>query len=170
MSAEVLTGKAFKFGDNISTDLICPGKYYHLRSTPMKLAEHVMEDADPDFYSKMEKGKAFIVGGDNFGLGSSREHAPLIIRLAGVNAVIVKSAARIFFRNCINVGLPIIITEEIEKIKDGDELSIDLNGGVIKNLTQNLEIKFPPLPRIMTDILNSGGLVDYIKKNKDFKL
>ncbi|MHA1491592.1 MAG: LeuD/DmdB family oxidoreductase small subunit [Promethearchaeota archaeon] len=167
----ILEGKAFKFGDDISTDLICPGRYYHLRSTPNLLAEHVMEDADPEFYHKIEKGKTFIVGGDNFGTGSSREHAPLIIKIVGVNAVIVKSAARIFFRNCINVGLPIIVSQEIEgKIEDKDILKVDFNNGIIKNITKNVNIKFPPLPKIMRDILEAGNLADYIKKNGDFKL
>ncbi|MBD3254295.1 MAG: 3-isopropylmalate dehydratase [Candidatus Lokiarchaeota archaeon] len=167
----ILKGKVFKFGDDISTDLICPGRYYHLRSTPGLLAEHVMEDADPHFYEKIEKDNTFIVGGENFGCGSSREHAPLIIKLAGVSAVIAKSAARIFYRNCINTGLPIIVSKEINgKIDQGDKLEINFEEGILENLTKNLTINFPSLPKIMMDILNAGGLANYIEVNGDFIL
>src|SRR3990170_624721 len=120
----ILTGKAWKFGDDVSTDLITPGKYFHLRSNMPEMAKHVMEDADPTFAQKMAKGD-IIVGGKNFGMGSSREHAPLAIKIAGVSAVLAKSFARIFFRNAINVGLPLVIMDT-DKIDVGDQLEIDL--------------------------------------------
>lgn len=163
-----LTGKAWKFGDNISTDLIAPGRYYHLRSNLPELAKHVLEDADPEFASKMNPGD-FVVGGGNFGLGSSREHAPLIIKLAGASAVIAKTFARIFYRNAINIGLPAIECDT-DKMQQGDELEIDLHSGKIINRTQNTEIHFSPLPPVMTNILEDGGLVAHIAKHGDFKL
>src|SRR3989304_3700380 len=128
-----MPGRAWKFGDGISTDHIAPGRYFHLRSNLPELAKHVLEDADPDFASKMSPGD-FVVGGKNFGLGSSREHAPRIIKLAGVNAVLAKSFARIFFRNAINVGLP-VLTCDTEKIDAGDELEVELTAGIIRNKT-----------------------------------
>ena len=114
----LLTGRAFKFGDNISTDHIQPGRYNYLRSNLPELAKHVLEDADPTFASRVQPGD-FVVGGNNFGLGSSREHAPIIIKMSGVNAVLAKSVARIFFRNAINVGLPILMCDT-DSIDDGD--------------------------------------------------
>lgn len=165
---EILEGKSFKFGDDISTDLIAPGRYFHLRSNLPELAKHVLEDADPGFASKVSKGD-FVVGGKNFGLGSSREHAPTIIKLAGVGAVLAKSFARIFFRNCINVGLPALICDT-DKIDDGDRLRIDLKSGLIDNLTSGTEIEFNPLPEVMIKILKDGGLVNHITKNKGFNL
>ena len=119
----LLKGRAWKFGDNISTDHITPGRYYHLRSNLPELAKHVMEDADPEFPKKMKPGD-FIVAGNNFGMGSSREHAPLALKIAGISAVIAKSYARIFYRNAINIGLPVLIadTDEIESM---DELEVD---------------------------------------------
>lgn len=164
----ILKGKAWKFGDNISTDLIAPGRYYHLRSNLPELAKHVLEDADPEFASKMNKGD-FVVGGRNFGLGSSREHAPLIIKIAGVSAVIAKKFARIFYRNAINIGLPAIECNT-ELISAGDELEVDLSSGNILNKTQNIKIPFRPLPSIMTTILMDGGLIAHIAKHGDFKL
>ncbi len=164
----VLTGKAWKFGDDISTDLICPGRYFHLRSNLEELAKHVLEDADPEFAKKLTKGD-FVVAGNNFGLGSSREHAPTIIKLAGVSAVLAKSFARIFYRNAINIGLPLVECDT-DKIEQGDELEIDLGLGVIKNKTKDIEIKAHPLPRAMLNILNDGGLLAHIEKHGDFKL
>ena len=165
---KVLKGKAWKFGDNISTDLIAPGRYFHLRSKMGELAKHTLEDADPDFVKKMNKGD-FVVGGNNFGLGSSREHAPAIIKLSGVSAVLAKSFARIFFRNAINVGLPAIICDT-DKFNVQDEVEIDLGKGKIKNLTQKFELDFSPLPDIMRDILQQGGMVNYIKKHGELKV
>ena len=160
-----LKGKVWKFGDDISTDHIAPGRLFHLRSNLPELAKHVLEDADPEFAQKMSKGD-FVVGGNNFGLGSSREHAPTIIKIAGVSAVIAKSFARIFFRNCINVGLP-VIQLDTDKLDVGDELEVDLETGILKDLTKGIELKFPALPKAMTRILNDGGLVEHIKKHGD---
>ncbi|MBI2980179.1 MAG: 3-isopropylmalate dehydratase small subunit [Chloroflexi bacterium] len=164
----MLKGKAFKFGDDISTDHIVPGRLAHLRSNLPELSKHVLEDADPTFVQRVKKGD-FVVGGKNFGLGSSREHAPLVIKLAGVSAILAKSVARIFFRNAINVGLPVLICDT-DKIKDGDELEIDLATGKIKDLTNGTELRSGKMPQIMLRILNEGGLTDYIKKYGDFVL
>jgi 3-isopropylmalate/(R)-2-methylmalate dehydratase small subunit len=164
----ILKGKTWKFGDDISTDLIAPGRYFHLRSNLPELAKHVLEDADPQFASKMNKGD-FVVGGNNFGLGSSREHAPTIIKLAGVSAVLAKSFARIFFRNAINVGLPVLICET-DKIDQEDSLEVDLAKGTIRNLTKDIELRFSPLPQVMITILNDGGLAAHIQMHGDFKL
>lgn len=164
----ILEGKAFKFGDDISTDLIAPGRYFHLRSNLPELAKHVLEDADPEFAKKIQAGD-FVVGGKNFGLGSSREHAPTIIKIAGAGAVLAKSFARIFFRNSINIGLPVLICDT-DKIDEGDSLQIDLRNGIIKDITKNIELKFNPLPEVMIKILSEGGLVEHITKNKGFNL
>lgn len=161
-------GKAWKFGNDISTDHIAPGRLFHLRSNLPELAKHVLEDADPDFAKNMTKGD-FVVGGKNFGLGSSREHAPQIIKLAGVNGVLAKSFARIFFRNAINIGL-LLIECNTDLIDQGDELEVDLENGVVKNLTQNIDIKITPLPEVMIKILNDGGLAKHIEKYGDFQL
>jgi 3-isopropylmalate/(R)-2-methylmalate dehydratase small subunit len=164
----ILKGRVWKFGDNISTDLICPGRYFHLRSNLPELAKHVLEDADPTFPQKVQKGD-FVVGGKNFGLGSSREHAPTIIKLAGVSVVLAKSFARIFFRNSINVGLPVIECDT-DKFNEGDELEIDLGKGIVKDITTGYEVNVPELPKGMLNILNDGGLVEHIKKHGDFQL
>ncbi len=163
-----MTGKAWTFGDDVSTDLICPGRLAHLRSNLPELTKHVLEDADPEFASKMSPGD-FVVGGRNFGLGSSREHAPTIIKLAGVSAVIAKSFARIFFRNCINVGLP-AIEVDTDGIEQGDDLDVDLGAGVLRNLTHGAELRFSPLPPVMRRILEDGGLAEHIRKHGDFTL
>nr|WP_290898982.1 3-isopropylmalate dehydratase small subunit [Ferroglobus sp.] len=164
----ILKGRAWKFGDNITTDHITPGRYYHLRSKIEELAKHVMEDADPDFMKKFSKGD-FVVAGKNFGMGSSREHAPLALKVAGVSAVIAKSFARIFYRNAINVGLPVLIADT-DNIDSGDELEVDLEKGVIRNLSKGVEIRAKPLPEFMLRILNEGGLVDFVKKYGDIEV
>ena len=164
----ILQGKAFKFGDNISTDHIAPGRLFHLRSNLPELAKHVLEDADPEFASKMSKGD-FVVGGNNFGLGSSREHAPQIIKIAGVGAVLAKSFARIFYRNAINIGL-LLIECDTDKINANDELEIDIKQGYVYNKTQDVKLPFPPLPEVMIKLLNEGGLIEHIKKHGDFDL
>jgi 3-isopropylmalate/(R)-2-methylmalate dehydratase small subunit len=164
----ILKGKVWKFGDDISTDLIAPGRLFHLRSNLPELAKHVLEDADPTFAQKVQKGD-FVVGGNNFGLGSSREHAPAIIKLAGVSAVLAKSFARIFYRNAINVGLPVLICDT-DKIDQSDELEVDLEKGTIVDLTKNITLNFLPLPKVMIKILNDGGLVEHIKKHGDFQI
>jgi 3-isopropylmalate/(R)-2-methylmalate dehydratase small subunit len=164
----MLKGRAFKFGDSISTDHIIPGRYAYLRSNLPELAKHVLEDADPDFATKVKKGD-FIVGGANFGLGSSREHAPLVIKMAGVSAILAKSVARIFFRNAINLGLPVLICDT-GGINDGDELEVDLAGGTVYDKTSGVKLTFGKLPKVMLNILDEGGLVPYIQKYGDFKL
>jgi len=164
----MLKGRALKLGDDISTDHIQPGRYSYLRSNLPELARHVLEDVDPTFISRVEKGD-FLVAGKNFGLGSSREHAPLIIGLVGVSAVLAKSVARIFFRNAINVGLPVLICDT-DRISDGDELEIDLAQGTIVDLTNGACLTFNKIPDVMLNILNEGGLVPYIKKYGDFRI
>ncbi len=164
----LLKGKAWKFGDGISTDHIAPGRYFHLRSNLPELAKHVLEDADTEFASKMSAGD-FVVGGKNFGLGSSREHAPTIIKLAGVSAVLAKSFARIFFRNSINVGLPVLICDT-DKINAGDSLEVDLQTGEIIDHTNGAKLTFKALPSSMIKILNDGGLIAHLQKHGDFKL
>lgn len=157
-----MAGRAWKFGDGISTDHIAPGRFFHLRSNLPELSKHVLEDARADFAPNVKKGD-FVVAGRNFGLGSSREHAPTIIKMAGVEAVVAKSFARIFYRNCINIGLPAIIADS-DQIDEGDTLDIDLAAGKVRNLTKNIELNFPPLPEVMTKILKEGGLIPYVKK------
>lgn len=163
----MLKGKAFKFGDDISTDHICPGRYYHLRSDLPELAKHAMEDADTEFTCKVKAGD-FIVAGSNFGLGSSREHAAIVIKMSGVAAVLAKSAARIFYRNAINVGLPLLICDT-DKIGDGDELEIDLEKSTVKDITTGTELQFGNFPDVMLGILEEGGLIPYIKRHGGFK-
>ncbi len=164
----MLRGKAFKFGDNITTDHIQPGRYNYMRSNLPELAKHVLEDADPTFATKVREGD-FVVAGRNFGLGSSREHAPTIMKMAGVGAVVAKSVARIFFRNAINVGLPVVICNT-DSINDGDELEIDLAAGIVKDVTSGVELAAGKLNPAMLKILEEGGLVPYIRKYRDFKL
>ena len=161
----ILRGKAHKFGDGISTDHIIPGRYAHLRSNLPELAKHVLEDADPDFVKKVKPGD-FVVGGSNFGLGSSREHAPLVIKMAGVSAILAKSAARIFFRNAINLGLPVLICNT-DKIDDGDDLEVDLTEGTVRDRTNGSLLTFGRIPEVMLKILNEGGLIPYIQKHGD---
>ena len=163
----MLRGRAFKFGDGISTDHIIPGRYAHLRSDLPELAKHVLEDADPTFAKKVKAGD-FVVAGSNFGLGSSREHAPLVIKMAGVSAILAKTAARIFFRNAINLGLPVLICDT-DKIDDGDELEVDLTAGKVRDITNGNELTFGKIPEVMLHILDEDGLIPYIKKHGDFR-
>ena len=164
----MLKGRAFKFGDNISTDHITPGRLAHLRSNLPELAKHVLEDADPTFATRIKAGD-FIVAGSNFGLGSSREHAPLIIKMAGVSAMLTKSVARIFFRNAINLGLPVLICDTT-LIDDGDELEVDLAASTVKDITNGTQLTFGKIPEVMLHILDEGGLIPYIQKYGDFRL
>jgi len=164
----VLKGRAFKFGDGISTDHIIPGRFTHLRSNLPELAKHALEDVDPTFASKVKPGD-FIVAGSNFGLGSSREHAPLVIKMSGVSAILAKSVARIFFRNAINLGLPVLICNT-DKIDDGDELEVDLAAGTVKDITNGNQLTFNKIPEVMLHILDEGGLIPYIKKHGSFRL
>ena len=164
----MLKGRAFKFGDGISTDDIIPGRFAHLRSNLPELAKHVLEDADPTFASRVKEGD-FIAAGNNFGLGSSREHATLVIKMAGVKAILAKSVARIFFRNAINLGLPVLICDT-DIISDGDELEIDLAAGTVRDVTNGNQFTFGKIPEVMLRILDEGGLIPYIQKYGDFKL
>ena len=157
-----LKGKAHKFGNDINTDYIISGRYKFKTLDMDELAKHLMEDLQPNFYERIKKGD-FIVGGKNFGCGSSREQAPLAIKHAHISAVLAKSFARIFFRNCINVGLPAIECDT-DSIKHGDVLMFDLEKGEILNRTKNGKIKFSPLPEMMQKILKAGGMINYMKK------
>ena len=164
----MLRGRAFKFGDSISTDHIIPGRFAHLRSNLPELARHVLEDADTTFVSRVKPGD-FIVAGNNFGLGSSREHAPLVIKMAGVRAILAKSVARIFFRNAINLGLPVLVCDTA-LINDMDELEIDLAAGTVRDMTNGNRLTFGKIPEVMLNILDEGGLIPYIQKHGNFKL
>jgi 3-isopropylmalate/(R)-2-methylmalate dehydratase small subunit len=160
-----MKGSAWKFGNNIDTDLIIPARYLNT-SDPGELALHAMEDADPNWVGKMSKGD-FIVAGENFGCGSSREHAPIALKAAGVSAVIAKSFARIFYRNAINIGLPILECKGAAKeIKQGDQIEINLAKGKIKNLTSKMIYNAQPFPGFMQKIIKSGGLINYLKKKR----
>lgn len=163
-----LKGKAWKFGDGISTDHIQPSRYFHLRGNMGELAKHVLEGAREDFPTLFAPGD-FVVAGRNFGLGSSREFAPAIIKQAGLGAVLAKSFARIFFRNAINVGLP-LITCDTDQIQEGDELEVNLEAGVVNNKSRRTKIPFSPLPPFMVRILNDGGLLQHIQKHGDFRI
>jgi len=157
----VITGKVSKFGDNIDTDLIIAARYLNT-SDPHELAKHVMEDADPDFVKKMQPGD-IIVAGENFGCGSSREHAPIALKAAGVAAVVAKSFARIFYRNAFNMGLPIFELPDTDKINEGDLISIEMDKGVIVDLNKKVEYTFQPIPEFMQELLACGGLINYAK-------
>lgn len=161
-------GNVFKFGDSISTDHIIPGRFFHLRSNLPELAKHVLEDVDATFVSRVKPGD-FIVAGRNFGLGSSREHAPLVIKMAGVRAILAQSVARIFFRNAINLGLPVLITNT-DAVDNGDELELDLAKGIVLNLSQGKQLTFGKIPEVMLRILEEGGLVSYIQRYGDLRL
>jgi len=157
-----------KVADDINTDYIISGRYKFKIQDPYELAKHVMEDIDPEFYSRVKKGD-FLVAGRNFGCGSSREQAPQAIKYAGISAVLAKSFARIFYRNCFNLGL-LAIECDTDGIDENDALEIDLNKGIITNKTKNKEIKIAPLPKTMQILLEDGGLVEHFKKHGGFKV
>ena len=156
-------GKVIKYGDNIDTDVIIPARY--LNTTDHKeLASHCMEDIDKEFVNKVKDGD-IMVGGANFGCGSSREHAPIAIKASGISCVIAKDFARIFYRNAINIGLPILeCAEASEDIDEGNEVEVDFDTGVITNKTKNKTYQSVAFPEFMQGIINAGGLVEYIKK------
>ncbi len=156
------TGKVWKFGDDIDTDLIIPARYLN-SSDPKELASHCMEDADPEFAGKVAPSD-IIVADKNFGCGSSREHAPIAIKAAGVSCVIAKSFARIFYRNAFNMGLPILECEQADEFRTGDELSVDFDSGEIIRLKTNKVYKSRPIPPFMQELVQSGGLMKYIQK------
>ena len=158
----VLEGKVWRYGDNIDTDVIIPARYLNTFD-PKELAKHCMVDIDPTFAENVKVGD-IMVGGKNFGCGSSREHAPVAIKESGVPVVIAASFARIFYRNGINVGLPLLeIGDDVEKIHAGDTLRIDISTGKIENLTTGDTFQAPPLPGFIQDIAKAGGLINYVK-------
>jgi len=163
-----LKGRVHKFADDVNTDYIISGRHKFKTLDMKELAKYVMEDLDPEFYSKVSKGD-FIVAGKNFGCGSSREQAPLAIINADISAVVAKSFARIFYRNCINTGLPLIECDT-EQIDEGDELEVDLQEGILHNRTKGIDIATTPLPPVMLKILSDGGLVGHFKKYGTFNL
>ena len=155
-------GKAIKYGDNIDTDVIIPARYLNTQDHK-ELASHCMEDIDKDFSKKVKDGD-IMVAGSNFGCGSSREHAPIAIKASGVSCVIAKDFARIFYRNAINIGLPILeCAEASERIEDGDKLEVDYSEGLIKNLTKKESYKAIPFPEFIKNIIDKGGLINSIK-------
>ena len=164
----ILKGRAHVFGDDVNTDYIISGKYKFKTLDMDELACHCMEDIDPQFTEKVQPGD-FLVAGGNFGCGSSREQAPLVILHAGIGAVLARSFARIFFRNAINKGLPVAECDT-SGIAPGDELEVDLGAGRMRNLTKGNETAIAPLPPVMMDILREGGLTEFLKKHGGFKL
>ncbi len=156
-------GKVIKYGDNIDTDVIIPARHL-TTSDPKELAKHCMEDIDKEFVNKVQNGD-IMVGGANFGCGSSREHAPIAIKASGISCVIAKDFARIFYRNSINIGLPILeCAEASEDIEAGNEVAVDFDTGIITNKTKNKTYQAVAFPKFMQEIINAGGLVEYIKK------
>lgn len=164
-----MQAKAFKYGDDINTDYIISGKYKFKSADMEAMAVHAMEDLDPDYYNKVKPEGGFLVAGKNFGMGSSREQAPLVLIHSNTKAILAKSFARIFYRNAINTGLPVVICDT-DLINQGDMLDVDLEGGVVKNLTQDTEITFAPLPPVMAQLLADGGLAAHFKKHGGFNL
>jgi 3-isopropylmalate/(R)-2-methylmalate dehydratase small subunit len=157
-----IKGKVWKFGDNVDTDAIIPGKYLVINQSK-ELAKHAFENVRPEFAARVKKG-AIIVGGENFGSGSSREHAPLALK-ENISVIIAKSFARIFFRNAINIGLPVLECDTTE-IDEGDILEVDLNKGIVFNSTKNRTYDVSPLPMFVRRIIESGGLVNYVKEHE----
>lgn len=165
-----ITGLSLKMSNNINTDLIISGRYKFSITDMKELSKHIFEDIDPGFASKVVPGKTILVAGNNFGMGSSREQAPLVIKESGIVAIVATSFARIFYRNSINIGLPLIELENTGQIKENDELEVDLDKNILKDLTKNITLKIKPLPPIMQRLLSDGGLVPHFKKHNDIKL
>jgi len=160
----MISGKAIKYGDNVNTDVIIPAKYLVLTLDPMELAKHAMEGLDPTFFKKAQGG-AIIVAGKNFGCGSSREEAPLALKHAGVKCVLAESFARIFYRNAINLGVPVLECLGVSgKVEDGDELIVNLETGIIENRSKGLTLRATQLPEFIMEILNDGGLIEHLRK------
>ena len=163
MSSWRVRGKVVKYGDNIDTDVIIPGKYL-IHIEPEELAKHAMEGIDPSFPEKA-KGGCILVAGRNFGCGSSREQAPVALKHAGVRAVVAESFARIFYRNAINIGLPAVVCPQATRIfNEGDEAEVDLERGVVRNLTTGAMVELKPMPPMLLEILSAGGLVEYMRR------
>lgn len=163
----MIQAKCHVYGDNIDTDRIIPGKYTKTLDI-QSLAHHVMEDIDPNFLQKFIVGDV-IVAGENFGCGSSREQAPIALKAVGVSCIIAKFYARIFFRNAINIGLPVLEIAN-HSINSGDELQVNLETGIVNNLTQRVQYQATKIPKVMLDIMQQGGLVNYLKQHGDYKL
>jgi len=159
----ILEGISIKLGDNINTDFIISGRYKFSITDIKELSRHIMEDIDPAFAAKIIPGKSIIVAGENFGMGSSREQAPLVIKECGIVAILAKSFARIFYRNGFNIGLPLIETDT-SKIEENAALFIDLDKGIVRNITKNIETEIKPLPKFMQEILKENGVINYYKK------
>ena len=173
MADLLLTGTAIKLGDGISTDDIIPGRFAHLRSDLPELARHVLEDAMPEFASRARElsigaqGPPILVAGRNLGLGSSREHAPVVLKMAGIGGILAQSTARIFFRNAINQGLPVLLCQT-DEISDGDRLQINLAGSTVLDLTSGATLTCSRMPPIMSAILREGGLIPYVRRHRRF--
>ena len=160
----IIKDKAIKYSDNVDTDVIIPARYLNT-SDEKELASHCFEDLDKDFNEKI-KDKKIVVAGENFGCGSSREHAPISIKASGVKLIIAKSFARIFFRNAINIGLPVVShSEAADEVDDGDFMEVDLDKGIIKNLTKNKEYLTSPFPEFIQKLISVGGYVNYVKSS-----
>lgn len=160
----LLTAQTIKYGDDINTDLIIAGKYTKTLNV-QDLVDHAMEDLDPDFHEKCKQGRTIVVAGDYFGCGSSREQAPVALKESGIQCVAAKSFSRIFYRNAINIGLPLAECDT-SKIDDGDVIEYAVGGSSLRNLTKGITIAVAPLPDIMVDILGSGGMVEFAKQGK----
>lgn len=164
-----IEGKAIKLGDNINTDFIISGRYKFSITDMKELSKHIMEDIDPDFPGKIIPGKSIIAAGSNFGMGSSREQAPLVIKESGIVCVVAKSFARIFYRNAFNIGLA-LVEADTDNIGENDVLEIDLDKGIFKNVAKNRESEIKPLPFFMQDLLKEGGLANYFKKYGELRI
>jgi 3-isopropylmalate/(R)-2-methylmalate dehydratase small subunit len=158
----IITGKLYKFGDDVNTDEIIPARYLNT-SDPKELAAHVMEDADPQFPAKVKPGD-ILVAGNNFGCGSSREHAPIALKAAGISCIVADSFARIFYRNAFNIGLPIMEAPVAAEAETGHELRLDTATGIITNVTLNKEYNSKPIPPFMQELITAGGLMEYVRK------
>jgi len=160
----MISGKAIKYGDNVNTDVILPGKYLELSLNSMELSKHAMDGLDSSFAEKVQGG-AILVAGKNFGCGSSREEAPLALKHAGVRCVLAESFARIFYRNAINIGLPVLECKEVsDKVDEGDQLVVDLETGTVKNESKGVTLRATQLPPFVLEILSDGGLIENLRK------
>lgn len=164
-----LAGKAFKFGDNINTDWIISGRYKFSITDMKKLSQYLFEDIRPGFYKEITPDNSIIIAGDNFGMGSSREQAPWVIKEAKIACVIARSFARIFYRNAFNIGLP-LIEADTSSINEADELIVDVDKGIVRNLKNNSDIKFVPWNNFRKELIKCGGIINYLEKYKDFKI
>ncbi|MBQ6454202.1 MAG: 3-isopropylmalate dehydratase small subunit [Coriobacteriales bacterium] len=166
---DTMTAKAFVFGDDINTDYIISGKYKFKSNDMVEMAHHAMEELDPNYFERVSPQGGFLVAGSNFGMGSSREQAPLVLIHSNTKAVLAKSFARIFYRNAINTGLPVVECDT-SLIDEGDVLTVDLEAGLVHDETKGIDIPFPPLPPVMAKLLADGGLAPHIRKNGGFAL